>query len=192
MNAHCKRGYLFDRNIRCLPIISWISGMGITAFSIFLWYLVVYDDSLLVIPSATVFTAFNIFFIFRAIKSRDFTESTYTCRDHSAAVHSGKESWSFDLKEPFWLTKCSIRLYIGKGGYEDITVIAITPVRLDQILCDFTGEKAFTKVFQSGGILLPMEAEEWILRATGAKSVSTFPKSMYFQSGPSSRQRNLQ
>ena len=90
MNAHCKSGYLFDRNIRFLPIISWISGMGITAFSIFLWYLVVYDDSLLVIPYATVFTAFNIFFIFRAIKSRDFTESTYTCRDHSAAVLSGR------------------------------------------------------------------------------------------------------
>lgn len=185
MTDNMLSGYLFDRNIRILPILSWISVMGITAFSIFLWYLVVYDDSLFVIPYAVIWTAFNGFFIFRAIKSRDFTESTYTCRDHSASVLSGKESWHFDLNNPFWLTKCTIRLYIGRGGHEDVTVIAITPVRLNRILSDFTGEKAFTRVFQSGGILLPLEAEDWILQSTGAKTVSVFPKSMYFQPAPS-------
>lgn len=180
MSRNTQSGYLFDRNIRRLPVISWISGIGIYAFSLLLWHLFFADGLPLMLTFAIAFTAFTVHYTFGAIKSGAFTGSTYTCRDNMLTVTSGKQQYTFDLDKPFWLTKCTIRLYVGKGGYYDIPLIAVTPERLSSILPEFKGQAAFTKVFISGGILLPEETENWVLSKTGAQSISEHPKSMYF------------
>lgn len=174
-------GYLFDKEIRALPVFSAISltvgGLSCCA----LWYLVFFRENsfefLAII--AGVWSFFWIMLTRYAIQSKHFVTTVYNCNGTAITLNSAKETYFFDLRNPFFLTSIPFRFYYGKG-YSEQLFLVISPKRIDQLTNDFVGSEPIVRICRNGGVVLPKEASIWLTEATGTNHISQYPRSMYF------------
>jgi len=173
-------GYLFSKEMRMLPALSSISLALGFLFCVLLWYLFLFKTAFAkpLLGLALVWSLLWIVLLLSAIRSNLFIRMQYVCDGLEVSLINGKEQHSYNLENPFFLSAIPFRLYYGKG-YSECVYFVISPKRAEQLTDTFVGSVSFTKILQNGGVILPEEAQSWLIEITKLEAISAYPKSLY-------------
>ena len=181
----CIDGLIMGKSVRRCVLLSYFSAsISLASFSSFLWYEALCrskESRLAAIITAVFITSLMIYILLvsgpRTIRS---VSIRYNCDPQRISIQYGKEAFSMDLMEPFFVTRAQIRFYRGRGS-EIMPFYLFSANPIGRIDDQFVGLKGLTNLLVSGCVIIPCDnrTDIWLRETLSISSVPDLPKVIY-------------
>lgn len=128
--------------------------------------------------TALGFTAAAVFGIPFMIENDHFSNLRWRIEGNRIILENKKDRYVFDLGQDFLVTRCTFQLSTGKSS----TCVPMFWLMRPDSPCklrDNGGYGPMKKILGSGGMLLPMDAEDQLLAAIHVSDIPEFPRTVY-------------